>query len=315
MHEQSIDRVPVITVGGFLGAGKTTLINRLLRDADDERIVVFVNDFGAINVDYDLIEAVEERRISMKNGCVCCTLNEDLIESMQSFLEEDESPSAFIVEASGVSDPRALDSSILMLEQTGLVRLDNRVYVVDAAHFQSSDFEDTELVVDHAAAADCIIVNKTDLVETGALESVVSTLKTASPYATLIKSKFADCPSSMIINKVDRDFTDAPEKEQFHVSHHHGFASWSRQTNRLINRRRFEEFAKRLPDYCFRAKGQLFFEGELSGANIFHLVGRCASIEPKGFGDNQRNSRIVVIGKKSKLNQPDLDDWFDGMLS
>ncbi|MET1412102.1 GTP-binding protein [Roseibium sp. HPY-6] len=314
MHDPSIDRVPVVTVGGFLGAGKTTLINRILKEVDDERVVVFVNDFGAINIDYDLIETADERRISLKNGCVCCTLNEELIQGIKTFLDEDETPSAFIIEASGISDPRALDSSILMLEQTGTVRLDNRVYLVDAEQFQTSDFEETELVIDHAAAADCIIVNKTDIVSSSALKATVSTLKSASPYATIIESAYGRCPTGMILNKVDRDFTSNFQPGQSSVSNHHGYVSWSRQTYRMISRDRFMEFAKRLPDLCFRAKGQLFFDGEKSGANIFHLVGRRASMENKGFGDNQRQTKIVAIGKSSQMQTGRLDQLFDELL-
>ena len=134
--------VPTYSVGGFLGAGKTTFVNDLLSNTTGQRFVVFVNDFGAINIDYDLIETVEEDRVSLANGCVCCTLNDDLIESIVAFCETP--PDAFVIEASGVANPKSLEDSLNALEHAGYAFMKRRVYLMDADQFGGLDYADTE---------------------------------------------------------------------------------------------------------------------------------------------------------------------------
>ena len=164
MTDHPKKRVPLTTVAGFLGAGKTTLVNHMLQEAAGARIVVFVNDFGAINIDYDLIETIETDRISLKNGCVCCSLNGDLIEGVTGFVRDTDAPDAIVIEASGIADPRALDSSLAALEAAGLIRLDARLYVLDAATFQALSYNDQETIIDHTAVSDIVLINKVDLV-------------------------------------------------------------------------------------------------------------------------------------------------------
>ena len=153
-------------IGGFLGAGKTTLLNRWLRDAGGQRLAVLVNDFGALNIDAELIAANTGETIALSNGCVCCQIGDDLSGALIQVLEAPERFDAVVIEASGVSDPWRIAQ--LGRADPGLA-LDGVIVLVDAsvARAQWRDPLLTDTVERQLKAADLIVVNKTELVDDG----------------------------------------------------------------------------------------------------------------------------------------------------
>lgn len=322
MPNSKNSRVPVVTIGGFLGAGKTTLLNHVLAQSNGRRIVVFVNDFGAINIDYALVETADNNRISLKNGCVCCSLNDDLIGNIKDFVKQGARPYAFVIEASGVADPRSLVQSINSLEAAGDVRLDNQIYVVDADQFIDGDFEYSEQVIDHAAASDLIVLNKVDLVSNLQLSEVRQVFKQSAPNSSLVEAIQCDLPIDVVVGDRPLSSTKSAANTDTTKTHTapiaHNFTSWSRQTNQRLARDKFDVFAARLTEVCFRAKGQLIFVGKENEAATFHLVGKRASLEAlkiKTQDDASGTSAIVAIGKSGTLDKNQLDAWFDEIVA
>lgn len=318
MPERPESALPIVTIGGFLGAGKTTLVNAILRHGDGRRIVVFVNDFGAINIDYDLIETVEQDRISLKNGCVCCSLNDDLVAGVAQLARSESPPDTIVIECSGVADPRALDASLDALEAAGLARLCTRLYLLDAACFDTLPFEDSEHIIDHAAASDVVLLNKTDLASARQIAAIVQTLDVAAPYSAVLETQQAEIPADIIFDDHSRndrpaDFSSGDDAGGNHWGGR--YVQWSKQTEALLDRPRFEEFARSLPAQCVRAKGLLRFSDDPQATVLFNLVGHRATLDISKGTSPRSASLIVAIGEKSKLDAAHMETAFRALLS
>ncbi|SHG63067.1 CobW family GTP-binding protein [Cognatishimia maritima] len=284
--------VPTYSFGGFLGAGKTTLINHLLRQADGRRFVVFVNDFGALNIDYDLIETVEADRIALSNGCVCCSLNDDLVQSMVEFCRSDP-PDAFMIEASGVANPRALDASLQALAQAGLAHAQSRVYVLDADQFGGLDYADTEDLVDHAAASDLVVVNKSDLVDSERMSEITALLARSAPRVNLHKTSYGQLsfaciePAGLKVASDAAPFCETVNAEAFETYSFDGIP--------LLSQTRLNDLADALKTMCLRAKGVVRLAEEPDTAFQVQLVGQRLDVRPLEISSD-RSSRLVAIG-------------------
>lgn len=310
MAERPSERVPLTSVAGFLGAGKTTLVNHILREAAGARIVVFVNDFGAINIDHDLIETIETDRISLKNGCVCCSLNGDLIAGVTGFVRGKNSPDAIVIEASGIADPRALDSSLEALEAAGLIRLDARLYVLDAATFQSLGYDDQETIIDHTAVSDIVLLNKVDLVSAETRQDLTKLLADAAPFAQVVETVGCHVPLDVISEPAGRSQKRpraiAGDLSANIADHSKNYASWSYQLDGVLDRQRFEDFAGNLAGRYLRAKGILRFQDAPDRSYSFNLVGYRATLEATKNGAASGPCRIVVIGGVDSMDSREL---------
>ena len=166
--------VPITILTGFLGAGKTTLLNRILTGNHGLRVGVLVNDFGAINIDAELVVGVDGNTISLANGCVCCQIRDDLIESVVALLARPEAIEYILLEASGVADPAGIFATFTDLNLRDRIRLDSVICVVDAdqvfAHPEYPPLLELKLL--QIGFADMLILNKVDLAGPAQVEKV-----------------------------------------------------------------------------------------------------------------------------------------------
>ena len=191
--------IPTLIVGGYLGAGKTTLVNHLLRHADGRRIAVMVNDFGELTIDADLIEGAEGSVLALAGGCVCCSFGSDLIGALQDVLQRQPPPDLILIETSGVALPAAVARSARLLP--GL-SIDGIVLMLDAetVRQRSADPYVGDLVRQQLLDADLLILNKTELCSPTALAELHAWLPTmTTPGTPVVPANQARVPPELVL--------------------------------------------------------------------------------------------------------------------
>ena len=180
--------IPVLTIGGYLGSGKTTLVNHLLRNADGRRLAILVNEFGDLPIDEDLIEAEDDSLISIAGGCICCSFGNDLIGALTTMTQMCPPPDTVIIESSGVAIPGAIVASLSLLP---VLVSDGIAVVVDAETVRKAASDDYigDTILRQLSDAECIVVNKLDLVSEKTAQDVADWLNETAPAAIQIPAQ------------------------------------------------------------------------------------------------------------------------------
>jgi G3E family GTPase len=194
-------RLPVSVIGGYLGAGKTTLVNHLLRQANGLRLAVLVNEFGELAIDEDLIEAEEDGLISIAGGCICCSFGNDLIGALQRLTRMSPPPEHILVESSGVAIPGAIVATMLLSEA---FRSDGVIVVVDAETVQQSARDDYigDTITRQLSDAEIVVANKMDLLPASARDQLMGWLADAAPDAVVIPANRGQVDPAALLGAV-----------------------------------------------------------------------------------------------------------------
>lgn len=294
--------IPVTVVGGFLGAGKTTLVNHLLRTAT-RRYAVLVNDFGAVDVDAALVRAWDGGVLSLANGCVCCSIGPDLGDTLERLAQRDPAPEHVLVEASGVSDPWRI-AQLVKLEPS--VALDAVLVLVDAAAFPSqlADRYLTDTLERQVARADLIVLNKCDAVAPDAAEAAVRRLR---PDARTVRVANAELPEALLAGPAR---PDAPASRFAAEAPAHPFRSWVWRGPAPFDGRLLAQLLDGLPPAVLRIKG-FCRVGPDAGQHLLQLAGRRWSLLPAAG----QCDALVVIGTADMPLPAELDALFRGALA
>jgi G3E family GTPase len=241
-------RIPLTVIGGFLGSGKTTFLNHLLRQADC-RYTVLVNDFGAINIDVGLIESHDGNTINLANGCVCCTMSGGLSETIAQIIDAPVRPEHIVIEASGVSDPWQIAEVALLepdLDLAGVIVLAD----VERLPAQLADSYIGDTVRRQIMRCDLLLLNKTDLIDADRLQTVRSQLMQLRPDLRIIETQQAQLPRALLA------LTHDPQVEiALPVVAEHGIRRWLYRRRASFDRAGLEALLDRLPPSVLRLKG------------------------------------------------------------
>ncbi|MRX36346.1 CobW family GTP-binding protein [Aminobacter sp. MDW-2] len=284
--------VPVLVVTGFLGAGKTTFINQLLQRADGCRISAIVNDFGAINIDAELIADAADTVVGLKNGCICCSLQGDLLRTLKLVLSQPVQPDHIVIEASGVADPRGITETLMDPILWHDIRLDAVVAVVDADEVAANPARlRDELWRAQVEAADFIALSKTRENSDEALRAELVWLN-----KTLVFETDGDALPIEALLVTDRP-QPMPGQAKVGASR---FTSIEWQSSGPVALDRFQAAIDRLAPKLIRAKGIVSFVERPGQSFLLQLVGRRATLRP--FPKFEPDCRLVLIAEASVLD-------------
>lgn len=327
--------MPVTIITGFLGSGKTTLLNHILSDRNNLKVAVLVNEFGDINIDSQLLVSMDEDMVELSNGCICCTINDGLVDAVYRVLERDDQVDYMVIETTGVADPLPIILTFLGTELRDLTRLDSIVTMVDSETFTPDHF-DSEAAFRQIAYADVTILNKTDLAEPDQVKNLEAYIGTVKEGARILHSQHGKVPLPLILDvgynnpeayanlvqeEIEQSQQDHPHEEHHHdhphqddhhahEHHHHhsahldndGFVSIAFESDRPFEVKKFETFLQEhLPKEIFRAKGILWF-AESDLRNVFQLSGPRFDLNAEAWRTSPKN-QLVFIGRNLNADE------------
>ena len=307
--ENSETAVPVTILTGFLGAGKTTLLNRILNGDHGLRVAVLVNDFGSINIDTELIVGVEDNAISLANGCVCCQIRDDLIETVEEVINRPESPEYILLEASGVADPAGIAMTFVIPKFRDRIRLDSIISVVDAEQFDANPEHPglMELKLRQIGFSDMVILNKADLVDKEDLQKVRAGIEKRLLRVRFVEAVKCDVPLEILLS-VGRFSPRQLNGNSHHADHGQAFSTWSFETGRPLSLDALTNMVKKkLPGSIYRCKGVVYTTEYPNRRVVLQVVGRRSDVSLEDeWGDQGPRTQIVAIGAPDGIDEKHL---------
>ena len=315
--------MPVTIITGFLGSGKTTLLNQILQNKDNLKIAVLVNEFGDINIDEQLLISIEEDMVELDNGCICCTINDSLVDAVYRVLEREEKVDYLVIETTGLADPLPIIITFLSTELKFLTRLDAVITVVDATAFDAKHF-DSDAALSQIRYGDMVILNKIDLATEDKITELKAFIEDIKPGFRILESEYGKVPLPLILDlgltQADNYQAEISEfrRDKSAFNNHlanDGFNFVSYSSDRPFRIEKFEYFlTEQLSNNIFRAKGILWFQ-ESPAKHIFQLSGPRYDLQDDDWTTQPKNE-LVFIGRNldESLIKEHLNDCLAGLI-
>jgi G3E family GTPase len=282
---------------------------------------VLVNDFGAINIDAKLVVGVEGETVNLANGCVCCSIRDDLVAACLGLLQQSPPPDILIIETSGVSDPAQVANTFLMPELQSLLVLNSILAVVDAEQFPRLQQDEASLARLQVEAADIVVLNKVDLVSNEDLCALKNDIRKISSGSRSIEALYAQLPMELLLDNVHRGAervhaNASPGHTHTGGAHRHPFSTWSWTCDRPLSLPKLRAVFEALPETVYRAKGIVHIEEMPTYRIVLQMVGKRSNLVDAGlWGTQSAHSEIVLIGARDSIDSDKLEDLFESCVA
>ena len=301
--------IPITIISGFLGSGKTSLLTHILESDHGMRIAVLVNDFGKLNIDAEQISTIEGETISLTNGCICCTIRDDLLTEVLRLFEKPIIPEHIIIEASGISDPSLIAHTFLMPAMQGVVEVDSIISLVDADQTLALDEQFKDLAQRQIRVADLILINKIDLVNESKLEKVRQYIKNTVAKTRIIETINGKAPLHVLLGTKTFDSTKTQSSAKGTDPE---FQTWTYQNDNQFTFMALRKAIEDFPSSIYRVKGFIHLESTPEKQGVFHMTGGRAWLRfGKFWKQEERITRLVFIGKKGEIEPNIINAHFD----
>jgi len=331
--------IPLTILTGFLGAGKTTLLNHILHGNHGLRIAVLVNDFGAVNIDSQLVVGVEGETVSLSNGCICCTIRDDLLTETVRLIQRPQPPEYIIVETSGVSEPATVATTFMLPELQEYIIVDSILTVMDAEQFTSLEGEFLTLARHQIIVADMVVLNKVDKISAEKLDDLRDYVRDVVPEARIFETTFGNVPLELILGvgryapeqlvgheAADVHVHEAEDEHHYddedHHEHEHNhdhslvFNTWNWSTAEPFSMESVQALVDKLPNTIYRAKGFIYLRDYPDNRFILQIVGRRGTLMiAEEWGDQTPYTQMVVIGSSGGVDPTALTALFESAIA
>lgn len=312
-QQQRKGKIPVAIITGFLGSGKTTLVNHILNNSKGLRAAVIVNEFGEIGIDNQLIVSTKETIIELSNGCICCQVRGDIIETILNILKKHKKINYLIIETSGVANPVPVAQTFFLQELAPYTELDAIVTLIDTFHFKENLEKGN--AKDQIKAADIIIMNKIDTITTKQKESIKKEINMLAPHARIIEAIQGNVKLELLLNINTFDskrfldkkgnwlVEDHPHDEFGNHIESDGITSFMFKTDKAMDVEKFKSFVQQMPEQIIRSKGIINFKG-IANKAVYQHVGRRIDVKTAELWRKEKpKTELVFIGMQFDHNE------------